>query len=66
MEMEFLTEFPHTHMDRRPRKRPKLAWDVPQMPKVVANYILILLVFYLLVFLDRSGGFLLGASCLIR
>ncbi|XP_010248692.1 PREDICTED: serine/threonine-protein kinase AFC2-like isoform X1 [Nelumbo nucifera] len=33
MEMEFLTEFPHTHMDRRPRKRPKLAWDVPQMPK---------------------------------
>lgn len=35
MEMECLTEFPHTHMDRRPRKRPRLAWDVPQAPKVV-------------------------------
>ncbi|KAF8408333.1 hypothetical protein HHK36_007482 [Tetracentron sinense] len=33
MEMECLTEFPHTHMDRRPRKRPRLAWDVPQAPK---------------------------------
>ncbi|OVA20834.1 Protein kinase domain [Macleaya cordata] len=29
MEMECLTEFPHTHMDRRPRKRPRLGWDVP-------------------------------------
>ncbi|XP_031479967.1 serine/threonine-protein kinase AFC2 isoform X2 [Nymphaea colorata] len=33
MEMECLTEFPHTHMDRRPRKRPRLGWDVPQVPK---------------------------------
>eukprot|EP00262_Sarcandra_glabra_P003399 TRINITY_DN1407_c0_g3_i1.p1 TRINITY_DN1407_c0_g3~~TRINITY_DN1407_c0_g3_i1.p1 ORF type:complete len:161 (-),score=35.80 TRINITY_DN1407_c0_g3_i1:36-518(-) len=33
MEMELLTEFPHTHMDRRPRKRPRLAWDVQQLPK---------------------------------
>ncbi|KAJ6839298.1 serine/threonine-protein kinase AFC2 isoform X1 [Iris pallida] len=28
MEMELLTEFPHAHMDRRPRKRPRLTWDV--------------------------------------
>ncbi|CAN6447473.1 unnamed protein product [Victoria cruziana] len=33
MEMECLTEFPHTHMDRRPRKRPRLGWDLPQVPK---------------------------------
>ncbi|KAL5718035.1 dual-specificity kinase [Ranunculus cassubicifolius] len=36
MEMvECQTEFPHTHMDRRPRKRPRLAcWDVlPQQSK---------------------------------
>uniref|UniRef100_A0A5B6YQU4 Uncharacterized protein n=1 Tax=Davidia involucrata TaxID=16924 RepID=A0A5B6YQU4_DAVIN len=34
MEMERVTEFPHTHMDRRPRKRPRLGWDVvPQVPK---------------------------------
>ncbi|KAL5998608.1 Serine/threonine-protein kinase afc2 [Asimina triloba] len=29
MEMECPTLFPHTHMDRRARKRPRLAWDVP-------------------------------------
>ncbi|KAA8542234.1 hypothetical protein F0562_023630 [Nyssa sinensis] len=35
MEMERVTEFPHTHMDRRPRKRPRLGWDVvPQAPKI--------------------------------
>ncbi|CAA6668023.1 unnamed protein product [Spirodela intermedia] len=28
MEMECLTEFPHNHMDRHPRKRPRMAWDV--------------------------------------
>ncbi|KAJ6809320.1 serine/threonine-protein kinase AFC2 isoform X1 [Iris pallida] len=34
MEMECATEFPHTRMDRRPRKRPRLGWDVvPQNPK---------------------------------
>ncbi|KAJ4959668.1 hypothetical protein NE237_019578 [Protea cynaroides] len=33
MEMECLTEFPHTHMDRRPRKRQRLGWDVVQAPK---------------------------------
>ncbi|CAN8274012.1 unnamed protein product [Cochlearia groenlandica] len=28
MEMERVHEFPHTHMDRRPRKRARLGWDV--------------------------------------
>ncbi|XP_065874042.1 serine/threonine-protein kinase AFC2-like isoform X1 [Euphorbia lathyris] len=30
MEMDYLTQFPHSHMDRRPRKRPRFAWDIPQ------------------------------------
>ena len=35
MEMERVTEFPHTHMDRRPTKRARMGWDVlPQIPKV--------------------------------
>lgn len=34
MEMERVFEFPHTHMDRRPRKRARLGWDVPEVPKV--------------------------------
>ena len=30
-----MIEFPHTHMDRRPRKRQRLGWDVaPQTLKV--------------------------------
>ncbi|ERN19140.1 serine/threonine-protein kinase AFC1 isoform X1 [Amborella trichopoda] len=29
METQWITEFPHTNMDRRPRKRPRLTWDVP-------------------------------------
>ncbi|PSS13622.1 Serine/threonine-protein kinase [Actinidia chinensis var. chinensis] len=33
MEMEYVTEFPHSHMDRRPRKRPRLGWDVSRTPK---------------------------------
>ncbi|PSR96728.1 Serine/threonine-protein kinase, partial [Actinidia chinensis var. chinensis] len=34
MEMERVIEFPHTHMDRRPRKRQRLGWDVaPQTLK---------------------------------
>ncbi|KAL7252738.1 hypothetical protein ACSBR1_007329 [Camellia fascicularis] len=34
MEMECMIEFPHTHMDRRPRKRPRLGWDIaPQALK---------------------------------
>lgn len=33
--MERAIEFPHTNMDRRPRKRQRLGWDVvPQAPKV--------------------------------
>ncbi|XP_044492886.1 serine/threonine-protein kinase AFC2-like isoform X2 [Mangifera indica] len=30
MEMDYVTEFPHTHMDFRPRKRPRLAWEPTQ------------------------------------
>ncbi|GAB2272464.1 CAAX prenyl protease 1 [Dionaea muscipula] len=30
MEMQRVTEFPlHTNLDRRPRKRPRLTWDIP-------------------------------------
>ena len=47
MEMERVTEFPLTHLDRRPRKRPRLGWDVaPQTPKVFD-----LLTFFVFVFL---------------
>ncbi|KAK8478853.1 hypothetical protein V6N13_090426 [Hibiscus sabdariffa] len=30
MEMDYVTEFPHIHMDRRPMKKPRLAWDFSQ------------------------------------
>lgn len=30
-----MTDFPHTHMDRRPRKRARLGWDVPEAPEVI-------------------------------
>ncbi|KAH0975425.1 hypothetical protein GBA52_017324 [Prunus armeniaca] len=33
METERVTEFPFTHLDRRPRKRARLGWDIPQAPK---------------------------------
>ncbi|KAJ0989459.1 hypothetical protein J5N97_007815 [Dioscorea zingiberensis] len=33
MEMELLAEYPHAHMDRRPRKRARLGWDVPEASK---------------------------------
>ncbi|KAI3991712.1 hypothetical protein MKX01_038110 [Papaver californicum] len=33
MQIECLTEFLHNYMERRPRKRPRLAWDVPQSTK---------------------------------
>ncbi|XP_061362172.1 serine/threonine-protein kinase AFC2-like isoform X1 [Gastrolobium bilobum] len=33
MEMERVVEFPHTYMDRPPRKRARLGWDVPEVPK---------------------------------
>ncbi|KAL5986105.1 CAAX prenyl protease 1 [Asimina triloba] len=29
METQWMTEFPHTSMDKRPRKRPRLTWDIP-------------------------------------
>ncbi|OVA18264.1 Protein kinase domain [Macleaya cordata] len=29
METQWITEFPHTNMDKRPRKRARLTWDVP-------------------------------------
>ncbi|KAI8019612.1 Serine/threonine-protein kinase AFC2 [Camellia lanceoleosa] len=35
MEMERMIEFPHAYMDRRPRTRPRLGWDVaPQALKI--------------------------------
>ncbi|XP_048427575.1 serine/threonine-protein kinase AFC2 isoform X1 [Pyrus x bretschneideri] len=30
MEMDYVSEFPLSHIDRRPRKRPRFAWDPPQ------------------------------------
>ncbi|KAK7265616.1 hypothetical protein RJT34_33238 [Clitoria ternatea] len=33
MEMERIFEFPHPHMDRRPRKRARLGWDIVEVPK---------------------------------
>ncbi|KAJ8758906.1 hypothetical protein K2173_002685 [Erythroxylum novogranatense] len=30
MEMDYVSDFHHSQMDRRPRKRPRFAWDVPQ------------------------------------
>lgn len=29
METQRVIEFPHNNMDRRPRKRPRLTWDMP-------------------------------------
>lgn len=49
MEMELLAEYPHAHMDRRPRKRARLGWDVPEAPKVI-------------VFLDPFLFFLFSSS----
>ncbi|PKA65698.1 Serine/threonine-protein kinase AFC2 [Apostasia shenzhenica] len=34
MEVEYLTEVPHAHVDRRPRKRAKLGWDACVPAKV--------------------------------
>ncbi|RYR29842.1 hypothetical protein HN51_062695 [Arachis hypogaea] len=33
MEMERVFGFPQPHMDRRPRKRARLGWDIPEAPK---------------------------------
>ncbi|CAN0896305.1 Serine/threonine-protein kinase AFC2 [Linum grandiflorum] len=39
MEMNYVADFPHNHIDRRPRKRPRFAWDFPQAhPKVQAGF----------------------------
>ncbi|WVZ09839.1 hypothetical protein V8G54_014369 [Vigna mungo] len=39
MEMERVFEFPHSHMDRRPRKRARLGWDIPEVPKVTFPFV---------------------------
>ncbi|CDP13250.1 unnamed protein product [Coffea canephora] len=31
--MQFMSDYPHSHMDRRPNKRPRLAWDPSHTPK---------------------------------
>lgn len=35
METQWITEFPHTNMDKRPRKRARFNWDMPPPPKGV-------------------------------
>ncbi|KAJ4977620.1 hypothetical protein NE237_008400 [Protea cynaroides] len=38
METQWITELPHANMDKRPRKRPRLTWDMPPPippPKVI-------------------------------
>uniref|UniRef100_A0A2P2LIX8 Uncharacterized protein n=1 Tax=Rhizophora mucronata TaxID=61149 RepID=A0A2P2LIX8_RHIMU len=30
MEMDYVSDFLHSSMDSRPRKRPRFAWDFPQ------------------------------------
>ncbi|XP_034693848.1 serine/threonine-protein kinase AFC1 isoform X4 [Vitis riparia] len=44
METQRITEFPHKNMDKRPRKRPRLTWDMPPPlppPKVVSLPLLV-------------------------
>ncbi|CAN4124039.1 unnamed protein product [Withania somnifera] len=31
--MDYVTEYPHSYMDRRPKKRPRLNWDPSHTPK---------------------------------
>ncbi|KAL3511358.1 hypothetical protein ACH5RR_030759 [Cinchona calisaya] len=33
MEMQYMSDYPHSNMDRRPNKRPRLAWDQFHTPK---------------------------------
>ncbi|KAK4376947.1 hypothetical protein RND71_003243 [Anisodus tanguticus] len=33
MEMDYVTEYPHSYMDRRPKKRPRLDWNPSHTPK---------------------------------
>ncbi|KAK1285525.1 Serine/threonine-protein kinase AFC1 [Acorus calamus] len=40
METQWVSEFPHASMDKRPRKRPRLTWDMPPPvppPKIMAK-----------------------------
>lgn len=42
METQRIIEFPHKNMDKRPRKRPRLTWDMPPPlppPKVVFAFL---------------------------
>ncbi|KAJ0687154.1 putative dual-specificity kinase [Helianthus annuus] len=42
METQRIVEFPHHNLDKRPRKRPRSAWDVPDHviphPKKFVDY----------------------------
>ncbi|CAN1312917.1 Serine/threonine-protein kinase AFC2 [Linum perenne] len=39
MEMNYIADFPHNHIDRRPRKKPRFAWDFPQAhPKAQSGF----------------------------
>ncbi|KAI8556546.1 hypothetical protein RHMOL_Rhmol05G0261800 [Rhododendron molle] len=42
METQWMMEFPHKNMDKRPRKRPRLTWDMPPLvpppPKVLPAF----------------------------
>lgn len=60
METQRIIEFPHKNMDKRPRKRPRLTWDVPPPlppPKVQASFAH---PFYLFYFFKKNniGSFL--------
>ncbi|KAE8687963.1 Serine/threonine-protein kinase AFC2 [Hibiscus syriacus] len=39
MEMDYVTEFPHIHMDRRPMKRPRLAWGFNQPQQKAQSWV---------------------------
>jgi hypothetical protein len=59
-----VSEFPHSHMDRRPRKRPRLAWELPQPQHVK---VLTFFFFFLSNFLIFSFFFIhiyLGEICI--
>ncbi|XP_028069211.1 uncharacterized protein LOC114271778 [Camellia sinensis] len=56
MEMERVIEFPHADMDRRPRKRPRLGWDVaPQALKLIEVEKLVLRLFLSVYLRDCSN-----------
>lgn len=54
METQRIIEFPHKNMDKRPRKRARLTWDIPPPlppPKVSISLSFSIAVIYLFVFL---------------